>query len=168
MLAGLWQKSPDMAEANHPAPNPLEKPIGPETNVHPLRRQLAFVTVGDEVKVGTAGKMVAKITPTAAMHVPPFLRWLSGTPCAGKWVGADHIASYLYPEFCAVHGLEPKPLQTVLKHLKEHARKRSRDVQTGAGANARRVQYFIPRCTRIKPGSIEAQIVAREQRAAAA
>ena len=138
MLTGLWQKSPDIAEANHPDPNPLEKPTGPETNVHPLRRQLAFVTVGDEVRVGTAGKMVAKITPTAAMHVPPF------------------------------HILEPKPLQTVLKHLKEHARKRSRDVQTGAGAIARRVQYFIPRCTRIKPGSIEAQIVAREQRAAAA
>lgn len=134
--------------ANESPPNPTQN-----SQDTPAGRQLLFVVVGDEVRVLAARQMTVRVHPTAAMHVPSFLQWLSATPCAGKWVYADHINQYLYPEFCGVHGLEPKPVQTVFKSLKTATRKRIRDILARPFVPVRKVQYFIPKYTRVKAQS---------------
>ena len=107
---------------------------------------LEFITVGDQVKVGRAGRPMPPMLPGADLHAGKLLLWMTTTPCNRKWVCADQIVRFLYPEFCAVFGLKPRPVQTVLKHLKRLAKKRSRDVETGVeGCTRRKVQYFIPK-----------------------
>ena len=119
--------------------------VPPKASTFKPAFNLEFITVGDQVKVGRLGRPMPPMLPGAELHAEKLLVWMATTPCKGKWVCADQIVRFLYPEFCAVFGLKPRPVQTVFKHLKHLAKKRSRDVETGAeGGTRRKVQYFIP------------------------
>ncbi len=142
--------SPAREPVHTMAQNPITDPVGNLAGCS-SSMALAVLMIGDQVAVWREGGVRPSREPPADVHAAELLAWLTDTACAGHWVSAADISRLLYPEFCRLRAWRPRPMQSILKHLKRLTKKRQRDVETTANCWRRNeVQYRVPRRSRTR------------------